>query len=68
MVQKEAVKRHLQKHGEITSWDAIMEYGITRLASVIYDLRREGYNIETENVVKKKGERTVHFARYKVVK
>ena len=68
MKQKERVLLHLQQNGEITSWDAIMQYGITRLADVIHKLRRDGYKIETETVVKKKGEQTVHYAKYRLEK
>lgn len=45
--QKTTVLRHLQEHGEITSWDAINTYGITRLSEYIRQLRSEGYRINT---------------------
>lgn len=64
MSQEEKVLNHLKEHGEITSWTAIMDYGITRLAARICRLREQGYQIETEIVCKKKGEETVRFARY----
>lgn len=64
MSQEEKVLNHLKKHGEITSWTAIMDYGITRLSARIFRLREQGYQIETEIVCKKKGEETVRFARY----
>ena len=38
------VLNHLQRYGSITSWEAIKEYGITRLSAVIFELRKE-YNI-----------------------
>lgn len=53
MTQKEMVLEHLRSHGSITSMDAIMKYGITRLSDVILRLRREGYNIETINETSK---------------
>ena len=34
-----AVLRHLEEKGSITSWEAIKEYGATRLSSIIYNLR-----------------------------
>lgn len=64
MSQEEKVLNHLKAHGEITSWTAIMDYGITRLSARIFKLREQGYQIETEIVCKKKGEETVRFARY----
>lgn len=34
------VLRHLKEHGSITSWEAINEYGVTRLSAVIFNLRK----------------------------
>ena len=47
MTQTEAIRIHLQEHGSITSWDAIMEYGATRLSSIIFNLKKEGMPIHT---------------------
>ena len=44
MIQKDQVLEHLKKRKSITSWEAINLYRITRLASVILDLR-ETYEI-----------------------
>lgn len=43
-----AVLKHLQDFGSITSMQAIQTYGATRLSSIIYDLRKAGYQIETD--------------------
>lgn len=43
--QHDAVKWHLQEYGKISSWEAIKEYGITRLSSIIFNLRKQGYMI-----------------------
>ena len=45
--QKSMVLEHLKHDHSITSWGAIMKYHITRLSAVIYDLRHEGYDIQT---------------------
>lgn len=65
MSQRERVLGHLEAHGDITSLEAINDYGITRLSAVIFNLRDEGYNIRTkmERGVNRFGEET-HFARY----
>ena len=34
-----AVMFHLVRYGSITSWEAIKEYGATRLSAIIYNLR-----------------------------
>ena len=38
------ILEHLKKHRTITSMEAIQNYGITRLAAVIFQLRKK-YNI-----------------------
>lgn len=43
--QRSAVLQHLLTYGTITSWEAIREYGATRLSAIIYDLRDMGYVI-----------------------
>lgn len=48
--QKQAVLWHLENKGSITSWEAIKDYGITRLSHHIYTLRREGHEIHSEDV------------------
>lgn len=47
ITQKEVVLRHLKEYGGITSRDAWDMYGITRLADVVYKLKKDGENIET---------------------
>lgn len=47
--QTQLILDHLQKYGKITTWEAITEYGITRLGSRIYDLRKEGYQIKSRS-------------------
>lgn len=47
MTKTEAVRRHLKINGSITSWQAIQMYGETRLSSVIHNLRKDGWNIES---------------------
>ena len=46
------IKNHLLRYGKITSLEAINLYGITRLADVIYKLRRKDktITIDTEMV------------------
>ena len=69
MTQKEKVLRHLQDVGEITPITAFAEYGIMRLGARVWDLKREGYPIETKIVKGKNryGEDT-SYASYRMVK
>lgn len=63
--QTALIKKHLNKKGSITSWEAIQRYGCTRLSAKIYDLRKEGMNIKTEHVTKKnRYGYLVTFAKY----
>lgn len=63
--QREDIIRHLMTEGSITAWEAIKEYGCTCLSQRIYDLRKAGWNIESEMVTtKNRYGNTVQFARY----
>ena len=49
MTKTKAVMLHLEENGSITSWEAIKEYGATRLSAIIYNLRHKyGMNIISE--------------------
>lgn len=39
------ILNHLQLFGSITTWEAIQEYGCTRLSHYIWSLRNKGYPI-----------------------
>ena len=69
MTQTERIIRHLRDHGSITAMEAMMEYGIMRLASRISDLKKSGVSIEREMVSGKNryGEAT-SYARYSIDK
>lgn len=47
MNKTQEVLKHLNVRGHITSWTAIEKYGATRLAAIIFELRRKGYDIKT---------------------
>ena len=40
--QSDAVLWHLKTYGSITSYEAIKEYGATRLSAIIFNHRKEG--------------------------
>lgn len=65
MTQMQLVVEHLREHGEITSAEAISEYGITRVGAYICLLRKAGYDISTviEKGVTRYGA-PCNFARY----
>lgn len=65
MTQNEKILRHLKQYGSITTMDAFMMYGITRLSARISDLRDKGIEIisKTEKSRNRDG-RWVYFDRY----
>lgn len=48
MNKTKAVQLHLIENGTITTWEAIKEYGATRLSSIIYNLRYK-YDMDIRN-------------------
>ena len=59
------VLKHLKVKGTITQREAYELYGSQKVSSIIYNLRKKGYNIVTENCIGK--DRYGHlcqFARY----
>lgn len=69
MNQTQMILKHLQKNKGITSVEAISEYGITRLASRIHELRESGHNIQNfwEESVNRYGVK-VKYVRYVLIK
>lgn len=67
MTQREAVLDWLMSGDTISSFEAFKELGVTRLSAIIYDLRKKGYSItsEDEKTVNRFGS-TVVFSRYKL--
>lgn len=52
MNKTKAILMHLEENGSITSWEAIKEYGATRLSAIIWTLRHKyNLNIISENIV-----------------
>lgn len=47
------VLAHLIEHGSITTIEAFMRYGCTRLSARIYDYRAAGYEIESDTLTTK---------------
>lgn len=62
MTQIDAIRAHLLRGKTITPLQALKLYGCFRLAAVIFNIRAEGYIIETEMVSNGKG----HFAEYRL--
>jgi hypothetical protein len=68
MTQTERIAKYLKTHKDgITSLEAINDFGITRLASVICILKKQGYKIESKliPVINRYGE-VCYVSRYKL--
>ena len=66
--QHEAVLWHLNEYTRITSWEAIKEYGATRLSAIIYNLRNDGYIIDTNmKTTENRFGRKVSYSEYVLI-
>jgi hypothetical protein len=63
--QAKTVLRHLKRTGHISPAEALIVYGISRLAASIYDLRNIGYGIAMEMRQDAQGHK---YARYSMGK
>ena len=64
--QRKDVLEYLQRNGSITQIEAYREFEapITRLASVIHDLRKAGHDIETRDCIGKNCYGTIQYGMY----
>jgi Helix-turn-helix domain len=65
--KQEKVKRHLLKHRSITSWEAIQNYSATRLAAIIFGLRKNGWKIESTPISEKRDDESGNATRYVLI-
>lgn len=68
MKMKDRILRHLQQYGSITSWEAIMEYGCTRLSEYIRQLRIDNNIISEWQHTKNRYNEPTKFVKYTLVK
>lgn len=64
MTQVDRVLRHLKDSNSITSYEAFVDYGITRLSAVIYVLRHD-YNLCIDDVWISKENRYGELVKFK---
>ena len=65
ITQENRILEHLQQCGSITSWEAIKEFGATRLSAIIFNLKEKGYlfNEEWVTATNRYGD-SVSFKKY----
>lgn len=63
----EIILNHLKKHGSITTWEAIENYGCTRLSQYILLIRKDGHMVDGETVkfVNRYGKKS-HYTVYRL--
>ena len=68
MNKTQKILNHLRINGSITSWEAIQEYGVTRLSAIIFNLRKRGMFIISERVTftDRYGDKA-NFAKYVLI-
>jgi len=64
MSQAITVLNHLTNNRKLTSIEAIGLYGITRLAAVVHNIKKDGYEIDT---TMKDGVNKTQYAEYSLV-
>ena len=63
--QKERTLEYIREYDSITPLEAMRDLGVYRLSAVVFDLREEGYDIETTMVeVPNRFGSTARVARY----
>lgn len=65
MTQREAIIDYIETFGSITPMEAFADLGITKLATRIFEMRRDGmtFNIEMVSTKNRYG-KTVNYAKY----
>jgi len=67
MTQTQAVLDILKSGDSISSLEAFQEFGITRLSAIIFNLRKKGYVITSDNIkTTNRFGGTVTFSRYRL--
>lgn len=65
ITQEMRILNYMIDNGSITSWEAIKEFGITRISARIFELRKRGFFIENEweHTINRYGDK-IKYARY----
>lgn len=65
ITQRQLILKYIQDFGSITPMEAFTDLGITKLATRISEMRRDGMQFKVESIKSKnRYGKTVHFAKY----
>ena len=68
MTQREAIVNYITEFGSITPMQAFADLGITKLATRISEMRKDGMNFKIETVrIKNRYGKPIYFAKYSFV-
>lgn len=68
MTQREAIVEYIKEFGSITPMQAFVDLGITKLATRISEMRKDGMTFKIETVrVKNRYGKPVSYAKYSFV-
>lgn len=68
MTQENKVLEYIKDFGSITSYQAFLDLGITRLSARIFELKNKGYEFEDEFVkTKNRYNETILYKKYKLI-
>ena len=68
MTQREAIINYITEFGSITPYQAFADLGITKLATRISEMRKDGMRFKIDTVkVKNRYGKTVPYAKYSFV-
>jgi hypothetical protein len=66
MTQHQLILAHIDTYGSISPMEAFMKYGITKLATRISELRRQGHMIiKVREESKNRFGQKIHYMRYR---
>jgi hypothetical protein len=69
MTQRELVLEYITRFGSITPMQAFADLGITKLATRISEMRKDGMEFKIETVKSKnRFGKSVHYAKYSFIK
>ncbi len=60
--QKEMILESLKRGEKLTQLEALAKFGCFRLGARIWDLRQEGYDIESRNIKLPNGKRITQYS------
>ena len=61
MSHNKEIATYLAEHGSINFWEALEEFGCSRLAARIYDIRSRGIDIMSANLKLPNGKRVTRY-------